>query len=257
MDTKVIARLFGVLRPPPLGGKRPAVPPLQAGDDGPRVPVPGNGFQDLGHRLHSQGVFVGCPLDGFELTARDPLCLALMEGLDRDSVVLEVGCGCLRVGYWFIDYLNHGKYCGIEPNARMLAAGSELLLGDLARVKRPRFSCNDDFDFGVFGTAFDQVIAFSIWSHASKRQISAMLDSFKKTAKPGARFLASWFPPREGMPDYQGTSWVGRSHQSDQPGVIAHDPNWLKTAASSRGLGCRFFNSFTTHGQNWVIVSRP
>ena len=80
-----------------------------------------------------------------------------MEGLARDSDVLEVGSGCLRVGYWFINYLNQGKYRAIEPNARMLDAGRELILDDDTRKKEPHFSCNDDFDFGVFGTSFDFV----------------------------------------------------------------------------------------------------
>jgi len=214
-------------------------------------------FLEAGLAIHRRGIFVGCPLDCFELTARDPLCLALMEGLNRDSAVLEVGCGCLRVGYWFIDYLNPGKYCGIEPNARMLDAGRELILGDLAVAKQPRFSLSEDFDFGVFGTAFDYVIAFSIWSHASKEQILAMLDAFRRVSRPGAKFVASWFVPRADIPDYYGTTWVGRSHQSDQPGVIAHDPNWLAASASARGLGCQFFDGFTTLGQRWAVVSRP
>jgi len=215
-----------------------------------------NWFQEAGHRIHARGVFVGCPLESFAATARDPLCLALMTGLSRDSTVLEVGCGCLRVGYWFISYLNPGKYCGIEPNVQMLDAGRELILGDLARDKQPRFSDNDDFDFRAFTTDFDYVIAFSIWSHASKPQIARMLDAFLETARPGARLAASWFVPREGIPDYQGASWVGRSHLSDEPGVVAHDPDWLAAAATSRGLEYQFLDDFMTLGQNWVVITR-
>jgi hypothetical protein len=237
--------------PPSAPAPQPSVNPFHF-----TPPVPR--FQQIGNSIHAQDVFVGCPVELFELTARDPLCLALIEGLNRDSAVLEVGCGCLRVGYWFINFLNTGRYCGIEPNERMLDLGRQQVLGDLAGDKQPRFSLKDDFDFRVFETSFDFVVAFSIWSHASKRQISSMLDAFKQIAKPGAKFLASWFPPQEGISDYQGTSWVGRSHQSNQPGVVAHDPNWLIAAASSRGLGLRFFNDFTTVAQNWLIVSpRP
>lgn len=240
-----------------LGRPRIPVAGPQAAVSQPRALPAGTWFQEAGGMIHSRGIFVGCPLEFFELTARDPLCLALMEGLGRDSAVLEVGCGCLRVGYWFIHYLNANNYCGIEPNGRMLDAGRELILGDRAPDRQPRFSLKDDFDFSVFGTTFDYVIAFSIWSHASKGQIASMLDAFKRTAKPGAKFLASWFAPREDMPDYQGTTWVGRSHRSDQPGVIAHDRDWLISAASARGLGCRFYDGFMTLGQNWAIVSHP
>jgi hypothetical protein len=180
-----------------------------------------------------------------------------MEGLNRDSSVLEVGCGCLRVGYWFINYLSPGGYCGIEPNERMLAAGRELILDDAARAKQPLFSLDEDFTFGTFGRRFDFVIAFSVWSHASKEQIGRMLDAFRATARPGAKFLASWFPPRPGMPDYRGTSWVGRSHESDQPGVVAHDPRWIASAAAERGLTYRSVEGFMTLCQNWLVVSHP
>jgi len=201
-------------------------------------------------------VFVGCPLEFFETTARDPLCVALMAGLRRDSAVLEVGCGCLRVGYWFIGYLDAGKYCGIEPNIKMLDAGRELILGDLAGEKKPCFSHNDDFDFGVFATSFDFVIAYSIWSHASKPQIARMLDAFREMARPGARFVASWYVPSANLPDYQGTTWVGRSHQSDVPGVVTHDPAWLVATAAAHGLECQFIDDLMTLGQNWVVVTR-
>ncbi len=240
-----------------LKGVEAPAPVAQAAISPPtRTPLPTR-FLEAGQAINARGIFVGCPLDCFELTARDPLCLALMEGLKRDSSVLEVGCGCLRVGFWFIDFLDPGKYCGIEPNAQMLDAGRELILGDRAGEKQPRFSLNADFDFGVFGTAFDYVVAFSIWSHASKGQILTMLDAFRRTARPGARFLASWFVPREHIPDYYGEAWVGRSHQSDQPGVVGHQPDWIMASASSRGLNCRFFEGFTTLGQRWAIVTHP
>jgi SAM-dependent methyltransferase len=214
-------------------------------------------YQTAGQKIHDRGTFVGCPLELFELTARDPLCVALMEGLNPDSSVLEVGCGCLRVGYWFIQFLNAGRYCGIEPNEQMLAAGRDVLLGTMDAEKQPRFDTNDRFDFGAFGTTFDFVIAFSIWTHASKSQISTMLDQFKRTANPGAKFVTSWLSPRPSMADYNGTSWVGRSHESDQPGCVAHCPEWIREAAASRGLGLKIFEGFTTIHQNWVIVSCP
>jgi len=214
-------------------------------------------YQQAGRRIHDSGVFVGCPLDLFELTSRDPLCVALMEGLKPGASVLEVGCGCLRSGYWFIRFLDPGRYCGIEPNETMLAAGRQVLLGSLAGEKRPRFSTSDRFDFGEFGERFDFVIAFSIWSHASKAQIGTMLDAFVRTANPGAKFVTSWVPARPGAADYQGDAWVGRSHRSDEAGIVAHDEDWLREAATARGLELKRFDHFLTIGQSWLVITRP
>ena len=226
---------------------------LLGGDPG----TPGTSwFQKAGRQIHARGLFVGCPLEVFEYSAKDLFTIALMYGLRRDSMVLEVGCGCLRTGYWFIDYLRPGHYCGIEPNRAMLDAGRELLLGARQAEKAPRFSFNDDFDFDVFGTKFDFVAAYSIWSHASKVQIETMLDSFVRVASPGARFVTSWLVPRIGVPDYDGEGWVGRSHQSDQPGLVGHTREWLTQAATTRGLEIEFSDAFTTLGQHWTIISR-
>lgn len=214
-------------------------------------------FQRAGWQIDSRGLFIGCPLEVFEHTAKDLFCLALMEGMARDSSVLEIGCGCLRTGYWFVQYLDEERYFGIEPNAKMLDAGRDLLLGALEAQKSPQFSHNEDFNFGVFGRTFDFVIAFSIWSHASKRQIETMLDQFKRTANPGAKFLASWIPARDEMAEYQGESWVGRSHRSDHPGMVAHSRSWLTDAVVSRRLSVRFCEGFTTLRQHWLVVSTP
>ncbi len=214
-------------------------------------------YQAAGEKIHDRGIFVGCPVELFELTSRDPICVALMEGLRPGSSVLEVGCGCLRTGYWFIRFLERGRYCGIEPNEMMLAAGRQTILGALADEKHPRFSTNDRFEFGEFETRFDFVVAFSIWSHAAKVQIETMLDEFKRTANPGAKFVTSWAPTSPGAVDYQGTSWVGRSHKSDVAGYVMHDLNWLRGAVSSRGLELKLLNDFLTIGQSWVVVTYP
>lgn len=213
-------------------------------------------FQDAGHEIAARGLPLGAPLPVFELSSKDLFCLALREGLRPTSAVLEVGCGCLRSGYHFVRFLEPGRYCGIEPNVAMLDAGRELILGPLESEKRPRFRHHDDFDFGVFETTFDFVVAFSIWSHASKAQIGTMLDQFRRTSQAGSKLISSWIPPRPGLPDYRGDGWVGRSHTSSRRGVVAHSREWLADAVSSRGLAVSFFEGFTTLGQHWLVATR-
>jgi hypothetical protein len=211
-------------------------------------------FQHAGWAIHDRDIFVGCPIWYFEPTAKDPLLVALAEGLQPNSSVLEVGCGCLRTGFWFIDYLQPDRYCGIEPNGEMLAAGREVLLRTVEAEKRPRFDTNDRFDFGVFGRKFDLVFAYSIWSHAPKASIARMLEQFRATGNPGAKFIASWFPDK---PDYAGSEWVGRSHRSQTPGVIGHREPWLRSTCEALGLQFQRYRSpLVTLGQTWAVVTR-
>ena len=105
------------------------------------------------------------------------------HGLVDTSRVLEVGFGVGRVGRSIINFLAPDRFCGIEPNAQMLAAGVSRLVGrDRLRVKRPRFHLSPDGRFEVFGGRFDFVYSRSVWTHMSKRQIEAYLDGFLRVA---------------------------------------------------------------------------
>jgi hypothetical protein len=64
-----------------------------------------------------------------------------------------------------------------------------LLEPGVAAARRPRFDFNDEFDSSVFRERFDFFLARSIWSHASKAQIRAMLDGFVRDRSEGA---SSW-----------------------------------------------------------------
>ena len=59
-------------------------------------------------------------------------------------------------------------------------------------AKRPRFGTNPHFDTSVFGEKFDFFLAYSIWTHASKGQIQAMLDSFVAILGTALYAVISW-----------------------------------------------------------------
>jgi SAM-dependent methyltransferase len=137
---------------------------------------------------------LGGPVGDFEAVGRLQLEVLVHEGLEADSKVLDVGCGCLRGGYWLIHFLDPGCYFGIEPHAEMLKAGLEHIVErEALEDKKPNFDSNDAFDYSVFDVPFDFVLARSIWTHANMAQIGLMLDQFRESAAPGAVMLASYF----------------------------------------------------------------
>jgi hypothetical protein len=153
-----------------------------------------------------------------------------------------------------------------------------------------RFAANEDFDFSVFGERFDFVIARSIWTHASKPQLSAMLRSFGATSEPEGVFLASYYPattafklgqrwPKlerlvtrlplaEASPfiarlpalwkssEYEGAEWVGRSHNSDVPGALRHNLRWIAAEAARHGLVAQLMPYRVMHHQYWLRIAR-
>jgi len=217
-------------------------------------------LQEVASKLSAEGIFTGGPPELFESAGRLQLVTLLYEGLLPESTVLDVGCGCLRAGYWLIRFLDTGCYCGIEPNQSMLDKGKEYLLDpELIRAKQPQFDTNDRFDFSVFGKKFDVVLARSVWSHASKPQIEAMLDSFVSHSSPDSFFLTSYLPAallgRQIDRDYKGESWIGRSHQSRQPGQIRHSRKWVESECAKRGLHVKQLDYGVFNSQHWLKIS--
>ena len=143
----------------------------------------------------AQDRFYGVPSANFALAGREQLSYLLNAGLRADSKVLDIGCGVLRAGYWIIHFLNRSCYCGIEPHKERLEFGiRHILEPQTLTAKAPRFHANPDFDTSVFGEKFDYFLAYSIWTHACKRQIQAMLDGFARDSHAHAAFLLTYLP---------------------------------------------------------------
>lgn len=222
--------------------------------------------------------FLGGPPHLFKRAGREQLIVLLEHGLTFQSIVLDIGCGVLRGGRWIIPLLEPGHYCGIEPQRQMVERGlREFVDPEVVALKRPRFDHNDRFDFSVFGVVFTHFLARSIWTHASKPQIEQMLDGFCEWGTQKATFLASlipssslWFLPpptrqvlrkiglRMTRRDYKGESWVGRSHECERSGIVAHSIPWLQAACLTRGLKVKLLRRppINGGGQIWALVQR-
>lgn len=211
-------------------------------------------YQQIGQKIHDSGIFVGCPLHEFSKSATAPLDIALEEGLQANDRLLEIGCGCLRVGFWILNFLEPKRYFGIEPNSRMLEAGLKYFRPDIDG-KKARLDSNDQFNLGVFKRKFNYVVAFSIWTHSSKQQIEKMLDEFNEHSVKSGKFITSYLPASQSRADYTGESWVGKSHNSSAKGVVAHDIGWLVRACLQRNL-CVKFLSRKTINQRWLVISK-
>jgi hypothetical protein len=218
---------------------------------------PVSGVQARAEEMMREHGFLGVPAATFADAGRRQFSALLNEGLNPDSMVLDVGCGCLRGGYWLVRFLDPDSYHGIEPDRQRVEHGLRYLLtaGEIS-LKRPRFDFNPDFDSAVFGVSFDFFLAGSIWSHASKWQIQSTLDSFVRDATLQGVFLTSYIPAATASDDYQGNSWVGTSHESDTPGVIKHSLKWIEQQCRERGLQVDELPGEAFDSQVWLRVRR-
>lgn len=213
-------------------------------------------IQEKGERL-GEHMFTGGPVALFEKVGRLQLITLLKLGLCPESIVLDVGCGALRGGYWLIHFLLPGSYHGIEPNRKMVAAGLQHILDkDTYAIKKPYFDFNDTFDFSVFNKKFDFIVARSIWTHASKQQILRMLNEFISVAKPNAIFLTSYLAPYSPKEEYFGEDWIGMSHESDKGGVAFHSFSWILKVCTEKSLIVKELDFDVINNQKWLVIKK-
>jgi len=118
----------------------------------------------------------------------------LRMGLKPGLVLLDAGCGALRAGVKFIEYLDPGNYLGLDNQKRLIELGVSKELGrDLMRNKSPEFVVSDSFEFERFSKRPDFAIAQSLFTHLAESDIRACMHKLRRFMNPGARFYATWF----------------------------------------------------------------
>jgi SAM-dependent methyltransferase len=138
------------------------------------------------------------------------------QGLRPEHRLLDVGCGALRAGIHFVEYLQPGHYYGIDINRTVLDAGYERELPERLRERLPRdhLRATDRFDCD-FGVAFDYAIAQSLFTHISLNHIRLCLYRVARQLRPEGRFYATFFEAPKGHPLDErlgnGNKWTERN----------------------------------------------
>jgi cyclopropane fatty-acyl-phospholipid synthase-like methyltransferase len=127
-----------------------------------------------------------------EISGRTQLELLKREGLEPNSDVLEIGCGCLHLGMSLLQYLEPDRYVGIDPNIwlREIALRSRKARR-IVHQKRPVFLGNSVFDASQLGRKFDFCFSHSILSHAAHWQLDQYLCNVAAVMKAGGVILSS------------------------------------------------------------------
>jgi SAM-dependent methyltransferase len=125
----------------------------------------------------------------------------IARGLQPHHRLLDVGCGALRAGSHFVDYLEPGHYYGIDINESLIDAGYTRELPERLRerLSRDHLRVTDRFDCD-FGVQFDYAIANSVFTHVSLNHVRLCLYRVGRQLAPRGRFYASYFHAPLGHP---------------------------------------------------------
>jgi cyclopropane fatty-acyl-phospholipid synthase-like methyltransferase len=114
----------------------------------------------------------------------------LSKGLNPTHRLLDIGCGTLRGGIYFIQYLEAGKYAGIELSPKALEYGACLLEREGLSHKRAELILSPDGNlrFGQLHGEFDSLLAQSVFTHLPHGYIEECFAHVRKVMKPTATF---------------------------------------------------------------------
>ena len=111
------------------------------------------------------------------------------HGLKPGMRMLEIGCGNLRAGRLFVDYLDPGDYYGIDISPDILLAAQRTLASEGLQDKVPYLTLVTDLKLGFLPDGyFDVVHAHSVCSHSPLHVIEECLAHVGRVMKPDAFF---------------------------------------------------------------------
>ena len=124
------------------------------------------------------------------------------HGLVPSSRLLEIGCGNLRAGWRFIDYLQPGRYYGIDISPDILFAAQDTIVRYRLQDKVPVLTPVPDLRLEFLpDDYFDVVHAHSVFSHSPIEVIDECLAHVGRIMRPDG-FFDFTFDRTEG-PEHQ------------------------------------------------------
>jgi hypothetical protein len=133
------------------------------------------------------------------------------QGLKPQDILVDVGCGSLRGGRFFIAYLDPEHYLGLDHHTWLIKAGlKHEVPKQLREEKRPQFVTSERFEFHRFGKRPNYGIAQSLFSHLTKGDIFLCLANLRAEMQSGGRFYAT-FVPKGFLPE----DYVNPKHSDD------------------------------------------
>lgn len=123
-------------------------------------------------------------------TARAQIAALLDEGMQPHHRLLDIGCGCLRLGHRAVAFLDPGNYWGTDASAALMQRGWEAELTPDLQARLPRDHLIEDAAFAFPGVPadIDHAIAFGVFTHLPASALRPALASLR-TRIPGLRKL--------------------------------------------------------------------
>jgi hypothetical protein len=157
------------------------------------------------------------------------------RGLRPEHVFLDIACGALRGGVYFIPYLDEGNYLGIDQEQVLIdRALAKELPADVQQQKRPEFVVSNAFEFDRFSRRPQISLAQSLFTHLIRSDIELCVKRLRAFVASGHEFYATF---RVGRSD-------GNRAKSHAHARFVYMPDELEAIGRSHGWDCEFLGDW-------------
>jgi hypothetical protein len=170
----------------------------------------------------------------WEIHGNLQLRFLMLNGLKPYHKLLDVGCGCLRGGVKFINYLNKSNYFGFDHGSEIIKAGLEIEVPKYKlQSKDPTVVLANDFDLSkLFGKKFDFMLSVSLFTHLNPGEIKKCLEAVMPLL--GGSYFTT-FNKREDKT---------LRHSLPYPICSSYPFSWFKELADDLGINVRYIGGW-------------
>jgi cyclopropane fatty-acyl-phospholipid synthase-like methyltransferase len=122
------------------------------------------------------------------------------KGLQPHHKMLDIGCGTLRGGRYFIKYLNTDNYYGIDISPKAIASAKQLVQQEGLSKKSPQLLLSQmkDLKFREFsGETFDYFLAQSVFTHLKPEHIKECFENIAHIMHENSVFYFTYEKEKE------------------------------------------------------------
>jgi cyclopropane fatty-acyl-phospholipid synthase-like methyltransferase len=155
-------------------------------------------------------------------------------GLRPEHTFLDFGCGIGRSAQFIVEYLEPGRYVGVDISQAKLRLAAELIERKGLTAKQPAFILTSDLSFDpVAGRTFDYMWAHSVFNHTPEADVHTFFQNARKIVRPGSALVLSTIDT--------GTDTVKRRTFKDWSRPLS----WWERLGRRHGFVCESYDGWT------------
>lgn len=170
-------------------------------------------------------------------------------GLKPEHKFLDIGCGTLRGGLFFIPYLHHSGYTGMDPNPLFIRIANRLVTELKIEFLEPTLLLSEDF-YSLQGN-FDFLLTQSVLNHLDSNRLVTLVNQISSLMNDKSIWVSTVHFDSSVESNQIRTSHPFRLNESLNS---RFNPDWFELLLSKSGLFIDSISEIKHPNENFSII---